>query len=85
MADVEKVFAELTMLADRRNDSTCEGAKCCEIAEDALELLKEQQELDRCKDCKHGRICENPILGTIVDCNGTIHSLDWFCADGKHK
>lgn len=41
MVDIEKVIAELTTLADRRNDSTCEGAKCCEIAEDALELLKE--------------------------------------------
>jgi len=43
MADVEKVIAGLTMIADRKNDDSCEGLKCCNIAEDALELLKEQE------------------------------------------
>lgn len=45
-------------------------------------------ELIRCKDCKHGRICDNPILGEIVDCqNGTpyVHELDWFCANGERR
>ena len=49
--DREKVIAGLTMLADRKNDDTCEGLKCCKIAEDALALLKEQQEIVRCKNC----------------------------------
>lgn len=39
----EKVIAGLTMLLDRKNDDTCEGLKCCKIAEDALALLKEQE------------------------------------------
>ena len=42
--DREKIIAGLTMLADRKNDNACEGLKCCKIAEDALDLLKEQQE-----------------------------------------
>lgn len=43
MIDREKVIAGLTMLADRKNDDTCQGLKCCKIAEDALTLLKEQK------------------------------------------
>lgn len=42
--DRQKVIAGLTMLADRKNDNTCEGLKCCKIAEDALALLEEQDE-----------------------------------------
>jgi len=50
LAELEKVIAGLELLKDRKNDSTCEGLKCCKIAEDALELLKEQQaEIDRLK------------------------------------
>lgn len=44
MTDMENVIAGLTMLADRKNDDTCEGLKCCKIAEDAIALLKEQEE-----------------------------------------
>ena len=44
MIDREKVIAGLMMLVDRANDDTCEGLKCCKIAEDALTLLKEQDE-----------------------------------------
>ena len=43
MAELEKVIAGLTMLADTKNDDSCEGLKCCKIAEDALELLKAQK------------------------------------------
>jgi hypothetical protein len=42
--DRERVISGLMMLADRTNDDTCEGLKCCKIAEDAIELLKEQDE-----------------------------------------
>ena len=41
--DMDKVVAGLMMLVDRTNDDTCEGLKCCKIAEDALALLKEQE------------------------------------------
>lgn len=46
MIDREKVIAGLMMLADRKNDNTCEGLKCCKIAEDALALLKEQEAVE---------------------------------------
>ena len=44
MADKEKVIAGLMMLADNKNDNSCEGLKCCKIAEDALALIKKQDE-----------------------------------------
>jgi uncharacterized small protein (DUF1192 family) len=43
MIDREKVIAGITMLVDRKNDDTCEGLKCCKIAEDALALLKDDE------------------------------------------
>lgn len=46
MTDREKIIEELTMLVDRKNDDTCEGLKCCKIAEDALSLLKEQEAVE---------------------------------------
>ena len=66
MIDREKVIAELMMLADRENDDTCEGLKCCKIAEDALTLLKEQEpykseetHLNRDEYCR---------VGDVLDC-----------------
>ena len=52
------------------------------------ELLKEQEEVVRCKDCKHGYECEfdikcenegNPQMF------GTRHKPNWFCADGEGR
>ena len=56
-----------------------------ELREDALALLKEQEAVIRCKDCKHYNIigcskgfgwCERYDIG---------HADDWFCADGERK
>lgn len=51
-----------------------------ECVEDILELLKEQPEIVRCKDCKHfdGLDCR---VNDIVN----IMNTDWFCADGECK
>ena len=47
----------------------------------AEELLKEQEEVVRCKDCKHRykRSCG------YFYANGQIMRDDWFCADGEMK
>ena len=50
------------------------------FAHDALVLLYEQQELVRCKDCKHynkphSGCCENEIPHGYAE--------TWFCADGE--
>lgn len=60
---------------------------CLTAIKDAIELLKEQKELIRCKDCNNGVIhCENgDIICDHVDSSGNdTHPADWFCADGEH-
>ena len=53
--------------------------------EDAIALLKEQPEIIRCKDCKHG--ADTVINGEYLfkTCGGVNHEPDWFCADGKRR
>ena len=41
-----------------------------------------EQELIRCKDCKHYDVGENSRLGTCLE-NGVCSTTEWFCADGK--
>ena len=52
-------------------------------------MLYQEQELVRCKDCKHGK-----IHGIDVECVAheevsydpePWHPLDWFCADGESR
>lgn len=88
MPDRKKVIAGLTMLADRTNDNSCEGLKCCKIAEDAIILLKEQPEIVLCKDCEFGTEacgnieCHKPGMSEY---ESDYHPFGWFCADGKRK
>lgn len=62
-----------------------------EMLNEALALLKEQDEIVRCKDCKHRtrRICNNI---EFWECNHIRYELakcgvtdDWFCADGERR
>jgi len=43
---------------------------------DALALLKEQETVVRCKDCKH-------YMTMHCNCGGCFISDDWYCADGE--
>ena len=50
-----------------------------ELLSDALALLKEQEAVVRCKDCKWNNGftgCDKYLLP---------HGGDWFCADGERK
>lgn len=67
-------------------DTMMKNGKC--------ELLKEQQEIVRCKDCKYGSIymTEDVCGATLIECNNpnigdavAVHKWDWFCADGDRK
>ena len=48
---------------------------------DALELMKQQPEIVRCKDCRHGKL----YAPNCIDCelNELAKDEDWFCADGE--
>ena len=59
-----------------------------DLMSDALELLKEQPEIVRCKDCKHS--CDYTDIypyRIAYKCikNGGYHNDDWFCADGERR
>lgn len=54
---------------------------------DALALLKEQEAVVHCKDCRYACACDNGMaICTHVDSNGSdTHSENWFCGDGKRR
>ena len=94
MADREKVFKGLKYLHDK--DTWREGIMIHDdharvrkqITEDALALLKEQEAVVRCKDCKHWNRRECGSYGTCESENMNICGFtdaDWFCADRERK
>ena len=56
-----------------------------QMKRDALELLKWQEQIVRCKDCKHGAFVAQDGMLPFVTCKGEDHELDWFCADGEGR
>lgn len=61
---------------------------------EALEYVREQPQIVRCNDCKHGSLyCTEDVCGaTLIECNHpdfaetvVVHKWDWFCADGEPK
>ena len=54
------------------------------LSADALELLKERQQIVRCKDCKYVE-CEGVEGFLVCDLSGFSHSPEFFCADGERK
>lgn len=59
---------------------------------DAIELLKEQETVVRCKDCKYAYLTDDgecKYCEMEKDDNGFLieryRSWDWFCADGERK
>ena len=53
------------------------------LIDETIEILKNQPEIVRCKDCKHGRQYDT----NAVDCEyrELATEPDWFCADGELK
>ena len=64
------------------SDTTAAFMLCTRWAlEDALELLKEYQQIVRCKDCKHiGDMYKCPVFYSKEK-----QPDDWFCADSKRR
>lgn len=66
-----------------------------DIIEDALELLKEQEPIIRCKDCKYGLYTGTEYLCDRHSGHANIfgedqyykewHNGNWFCADGERR
>ena len=75
MPDIEKVIHDLSEWCDSMDEL------CPVICLDVLALLKEQTRIVRCKDCRWRRKME--VMGQIVCVDNTMHSPDWYCADGE--
>ena len=94
--DREKVFDALRNCITEQKCRNCPWEECGEfnckktdipvhLGLDILEVLKEQLEIVRCKDCKHQNWV-NAETGCIVCKVGRgTNAPDWFCADGERK
>lgn len=100
MADREKVIYSIERCVCHVPDAcrdcnydNYEYNKCVEkLLWDALELLKEQETVVRCKDCKHSTLTFNgdcKYCDLCTDDNGFLvernTSGDWYCADGERR
>lgn len=84
MLDREKVKAELDEIVEQCRGMDYIGfSTITEHCQNILALLKEQEAVVRCKDCKHGKIYDV----NLVDCdlNELAKDADFFCADGERK
>lgn len=81
-------MTDAELLEELRNRAEVEGAgstrRLLELAARALERLKEQETVVRCKDCKY---CEYPKSEKEWCKKGHLHgnAETWFCADGERR
>ena len=93
MPDREKVIRLI-----EEEISVCESVNQCyrtidlPALRDILALLKEQEAVVRCKDCKYAYLTDDgecKYCEMEKDDNGFLierySSWDWFCADGERK
>ncbi len=89
MPDREKVIKGLAIERECVSRDCNRDCTRCDLAQDrerllsvydeALELLKEQETVVRCKDCKH----YDTITGICGKGNTHGYSDTWSCADGE--
>ena len=99
MPDREKVIKGLEQCKEGGSCDGCQfdiqSSKCIFLLhEDALALLKEQPQIVRCKDCKHGgcrtTYTDGRLAKVVCKLHGTKKNevwmdAEWFCADGERK
>ena len=52
-----------------------------DLLRDAITLIKEQNELVRCADCRHAEVSPSGL----IKCRGIFRSREWYCADGERR
>ena len=93
MPDREKVINAIECCIDGCLCAECdyEGIEGCwnkVLLTDALALLKEQPQIVRCKDCKHGTDSHDGLNQWVCikpNTSDFYHDADWFCADGERR
>lgn len=62
---------------------------CCRsvMCKDAVELIKTQEEVVHCKDCKHSTDYSAMYQVRPYKCekHSWFREADWFCADGERR
>lgn len=89
VANLKEAYAILCGGSEHDVGLSAYSAFRCQCAvKDALELLKAQEAVVRCKDCKHScdytDIYPDRIAYKCIK-NGGYHNDDWFCADGERR
>lgn len=85
---LEETEIRLKQAVDRGGEMSVMGAfKCLNNVTDAIALLKEQETIVRCMDCKYGWLLpKSPFVGCQKPYGGSLrHSIDYYCADGERK
>ena len=78
MPDREKVISTLEEIKTQTAGIGLDSAVIAhEFIDKIIDLLKEQEAVVRCKDCKHNARCE-----IAFGCNG---NREWYCADGERR
>ena len=100
MADREKVIKALEYCIGRNgcwsddNHEECPWiSKCREdsssLKRDAIELLKEQEKIIRCKDCRHwiggGIDDKDNFIPPRCTLFNELQTANWFCPAGQRK
>ena len=79
-SEVQETARQALDLIDEllKEQDNCEN---CAIA------IEDRQLVVRCKDCRNAVVYDdNEVVCAHIDSNGNdMHSIDWFCADGKSK
>lgn len=86
VANLKEAYAILCGGSEHYVGLSAYSAFRCQCAvKDALELLKAQEAIVRCKDCKHrfNGCCYDKKSDRINF--GVYVADDWFCADGERR
>ena len=88
MTDREKVIKKIETI--RFNLRQMNHGLLATFCDDAIAMLKEQEPVVRCKDCKHRGDRHKCIVAYVAEKQKMPYFFydnrgEWFCADGERK
>ena len=91
MVDREKVIRQWEGIIDQIKQGNLRRHITINLIYDTFDLLKEQEPVVFCKDCKYwnaGTCLNDRVAGQIQHCGcypDFATDSDWFCADGERR
>ena len=78
MIDEEKVIKDLILLSDKENDYSYEGLTCCDVANEALAMIREQRKQIGMLNMRNNPL--SPCSRTYKNWDGTVkHEVCCMC------